>query len=58
MDATISEAAGVGGMKGFFLKAVDPIFRKKGAGALVPIKVGGTREKPEFGLDVGKVSKK
>ena len=54
MDATISEAAGAGGMKGFFLKAIDPLFRKKGAGALVPIKVRGTREKPEFGLDVGK----
>ena len=58
MDATISEAAGAGGMKGFFLKAIDPLFRKKGAGALVPIKVRGTREKPEFGLDVGKVFKK
>jgi hypothetical protein len=57
MDATISEAAG-GGIKGFLLKAVDPIFRKKGAGALVPIRVRGTREKPEFGLDVGKVFKK
>ena len=58
MDATISEAAGAGGMKGFFLKLVDPLFRKKGAGALVPIRVRGTREKPEFGLDVGKVFKK
>ena len=58
MDATISEAAGAGGVKGFFLKAIDPLFRKKGAGALVPIRVRGTREKPEFGLDVGKVFKK
>ncbi len=57
MDATISQAAG-GGIKGFLLKVVDPIFRKKGAGALVPIKVGGTREKPAIGLDVGKVFKK
>jgi hypothetical protein len=56
MDATISEAAG-GGFKGFLLKAIDPIFRKNGAGALVPIKVRGTREKPQFGLDVGKVFK-
>jgi hypothetical protein len=55
MEATISEAAGSGGIKGFLLKAIDPIFRKKGAGALVPIKVRGTREKPEFGLDVGRV---
>ena len=57
MDATISEAAG-GGIKGFFLKAVDPFFRKKGAGALVPITIRGTRDKPQFGLDVGKVFKK
>ncbi len=56
MDATISQAAG-GGLKGLFLKAVDPIFRKKGAGALVPIKIGGTRDKPQLGLDVGKVFK-
>jgi hypothetical protein len=56
MDATISQAAG-GGVRGFFLKAVDPIFRKKGAGALVPITIGGTRDKPQFGLDVGKVFK-
>jgi len=56
MDATISEAAG-GGLKGFFLKAIDPIFRKQGAGAVVPIKVRGTREKPRFVLDVGKVFK-
>jgi hypothetical protein len=56
MDATISEAAG-GGLKGFFLKAVDPVFRKKGAGALVPLKIGGTRDKPQFGLDAGKVFK-
>ena len=58
MEATISEAAGSEGIKGFLLKAIDPIFRKKGAGALVPIKVRGTRAKPEFGLDVGKVFKK
>jgi hypothetical protein len=57
MEATISEAVGGGGLKGFLLKAIDPIFRKKGAGALVPIRIRGTREKPEFGLDVGKVFK-
>jgi hypothetical protein len=56
MQATISQAAG-GGIKGFFLKAVDPIFRKKGAGALIPIRVRGTVDQPKFGLDVGKVFK-
>lgn len=53
MQATVSEAAG-GGIKGFLLKAVDPLFRKKGAGAVIPIKVRGTRSEPKFGLDVVK----
>lgn len=51
MQATISQAAG-GGMKGALLKLVDPLFRKKGAGAVIPIKVRGTRNDPKFGLDV------
>jgi AsmA-like C-terminal region len=46
------------GVKSFFLKLVDPLFKKRGAGAEVPIKITGTREKPEFGLDVGKVFKR
>lgn len=53
MQATISEAAG-GGLKSVFLKIVDPIFRKKGAGAVLPIRVRGTRQDPKFGLDVVK----
>ena len=50
MDATISKAAG-GGIKGFFLKIADPLFKRNGAGAVIPIHVKGTRKKPEFGLD-------
>lgn len=53
MEATVSEAAG-GGIKGFLLKAVDPLFRKEGAGAVLPIRVRGTRSDPKFGLDVVK----
>jgi hypothetical protein len=53
MDATISEAAG-GGFKSVLLKAVDPFFRKGKAGAVLPIKVRGTRSDPKFGLDVVK----
>jgi hypothetical protein len=30
---------------------VDPLFKRKGAGAVIPIHVKGTREKPQFGLD-------
>lgn len=51
MTATISEAAG-GGIRSFFLKAVDPFFRKGNAGTVLPIKVRGTRSEPKFGLDV------
>lgn len=57
MDATVSEAARKGGFKGLLLKMVDPIFRKQGAGAVIPIKVGGTRDEPKFGLDVGGIFK-
>ena len=42
----------VTGAKSFFLKAVDPFFAKKGAGALIPISVTGTREAPVIGLTV------
>ena len=53
MRATVSQAAG--GVKGVLLKVVDPIFRKDGAGAVVPIKIRGSRTEPTFGLDVGRV---
>jgi hypothetical protein len=53
MQATISEAAG-GGALSIFLKIVDPLFKKKGAGAVLPIRVRGTREHPQFGVDVMK----
>jgi hypothetical protein len=56
MDASISAAAG-GGVKGFFLKAVDPIFRKDGKGAVIPITIKGPREQPKFGIEWGKVFK-
>lgn len=53
MRATVSQAAG--GVKGVLLKVVDPIFRKDGAGAVLPIKIRGSRMEPRFGLDVGRV---
>lgn len=56
MEATISKAAG-GGIKGFFLKALDPIFRKRGKGAVIPITIKGPREQPKFGVQWGKVFK-
>ncbi|MBI1898703.1 MAG: hypothetical protein HYZ57_09955 [Acidobacteria bacterium] len=42
------------GWKRWFLKPADPFFSKHGAGTYLPIRVTGTREKPEFGLDRGK----
>jgi hypothetical protein len=31
---------------------VDAFFSKRGAGAVLSIKIAGTREKPQFGLDL------
>lgn len=38
------------GFKSFLLKPFDPFFRKNGA-TVLPIKVTGTRDQPNFGLD-------
>jgi hypothetical protein len=40
------------GFKSFLLKAVDPFFRKKDAGAVIPIRISGAADKPSFGLDL------
>jgi hypothetical protein len=53
MHATVSQM--VGGWRGILLKPADRFFKKDGAGTLVPIKIRGTRESPEFGLDLGGV---
>ena len=52
MDAKVSET--VSGFKSLLLKMVDPLFREKGR-TRIPIKVTGTRNKPQFGLDAGRV---
>jgi hypothetical protein len=54
MAATISKAAESGWAR-ILLKPFDPLFRKPHAGAELPIKITGTRENPEFGVDMGKV---
>ena len=51
LQAVLSEAMG-GGVKGFFLKAVDPFFKKRGSGTVLPIKITGTRKDPKFGLNL------
>jgi hypothetical protein len=42
----------VTGKKSFFLKAIDPFFEKKGAGAVIPISITGTRDSPTIGVTV------
>ena len=53
MDATVSRA--VGGFKSIFLRPFDFIFRKDGAGAVIPIRITGTREQPKMGMEVRRV---
>jgi hypothetical protein len=50
LQAKLSQT--VTGAKSFFLKAVDPFFKKAGAGALVPISITGTREHATIGVTI------
>jgi hypothetical protein len=49
MKATLSQMTT--GWKSLLLKVVDPFFKKHGAGAEVPIKIGGTADHPTFALN-------
>lgn len=51
VDTKISRTSS--GFKALMLKLMDPIFRKKKEGEIVPVHILGTYEKPEFGLDIG-----
>jgi hypothetical protein len=53
MDASVSSA--VGGFKSIFIKPFDSLFRREGAGAVLPIRIQGTRMQPKFGLEMGKI---
>jgi hypothetical protein len=50
LDASLADTTS--GLKAFAARIVQPLFRRPGGGSKLPIKVQGTREKPEFGLDV------
>ena len=56
LDAKLSHTTT--GFKSFLLKAVDPFFKKDGAGAALPIKVVGTRDDPKFGLELRRGKRK
>jgi AsmA-like C-terminal region len=51
LQAKLSETTT--GVKSFFLKALNPFFEKKNAGAVIPIHIGGTADHPTFGLGKG-----
>ena len=50
LQAKLSQT--VTGTKSFFLKALDPFFKKNGAGAVIPISITGTRENPTVGVSI------
>jgi hypothetical protein len=50
VDTKISKTSR--GAKALLLKIMDPLFRKKEKGEIVPVHILGTYEKPQFGLDL------
>jgi hypothetical protein len=52
MDAKISQTTT--GFKSLLLKMADPLFLRNGK-TVVPLKISGTRNDPQFGLDMGRV---
>jgi AsmA-like C-terminal region len=50
LEASLSQTTT--GVKSFFLKAVDPFFRGKNGGTVLPIKITGTKDAPKYGIDL------
>jgi hypothetical protein len=44
----------VTGVKSWLLKPFDSLFRKRGAGTRVAIKIEGTKDDPKFGVEFGR----
>ena len=53
MDARASEM--MTGWKRFPMKLVDPLLAKDGAGTVLPIRVTGPVDKPDFRVEIGKI---
>lgn len=51
LDAKLSHTTT--GLKSFLLKAVDPFFSDNNGGTRLPVKILGTKDHPQFGLDRG-----
>jgi hypothetical protein len=56
-DAKVSQMV-ASKWKSLLLKPVDPFFKKDGAGAVIPVKVTGTKSAPKFGLDLHRKEEK
>jgi hypothetical protein len=52
LQAKLSQT--MSGWKHWLLKPIDPFFSRNGAGTFMKIKVSGTTDNPQFGLDRGK----
>lgn len=52
LDATLAETTS--GWKAVVGRIAQPLFRRKGGGSKLPIRISGPREQPKFGLDVGR----
>jgi hypothetical protein len=50
LDASLRDTTS--GFKAALAVIAQPFFRRPGGGSKLPIRIGGTREKPQFGLDV------
>lgn len=56
LDATVSHMTT--GWKRLLLTPIDPLFKRDGAGTVLPIRISGTRGNPSFKLDIGRVLKR
>ncbi len=52
VDTSISNTST--GFKSFMLKVLDPLFKKRKKGEIVPVHIMGTYQKPDIGLDLNK----
>jgi len=50
VDSKISNMTS--GAKALLLKIMDPFFKKRKKGEVLPVRISGTYDKPSFGLDV------
>jgi hypothetical protein len=55
LDAKVSQMTS--GIVSKLLKPIDPLFRRDGAGAVIPFVISGTRGDPSFKLDIGEFIK-